>query len=261
MIKTDWIQHLQKFRYRELEIAFKHLESNSFGKGLELGAGDGFQSKLLIQYIDHLIATDLNDERLSLNSTSTRIEYIILDAEEVKGSFAPGTFDIVYSSNLMEHLPNVRKCFKGIYNVLKDDGIALHIMPSPGWRFFATLLHFPNKFANILMRISNKTSTSTSSKKGNNLKVKREKGSRVKNFFIPKPHGISSNFISEFFAFSKSKWIKDFEATDFEIVKIVKGPVSSGYGFGFDRIRKFLEKIGVATEYIYIVKKKKAGKA
>ena len=254
MFKTDWTEHLHQFRKRELDLAFKAVEYKTFKKGLELGAGDGFQSKLLVEYIDNLIATDLNEERLSLNSAIPKVKYKILDAEKVGDSFEKETFDIVYSSNLMEHLPNVRDCFRGIHKVLKTDGLVIHIMPSPGWRFFATLLHFPSKLVNILGRITGKVKTNKT--KGNNLKVNRVKESKLKNFFIPKPHGISSNSISEFFAFRKSKWIKDFEATDFEIIKIEKGPVSSGYGFGWDNMRGILEKIGEATEYIYIAKKK-----
>lgn len=252
MFKTDWIEHLHKFRERELAIAFKGIDKK-FDRGLELGAGDGFQSKLLIKYIDNLIATDLNEERLPSSSEHSKIQYKVLDAEEVGSNFEENSFDVVFSSNLMEHLPNVRDCFVGIHKILKDDGIAIHIMPSPGWRFFGVLLHFPNKLAIGLNKIFKKEKGET--KKGNNLKVNRSKKSRLNRFFIPKPHGISKNFIQEFFAFRKSKWISDFKASGFDIVKIGKGPVSSGYGFGWDGLRAILEKTGVATEYIYYVKK------
>jgi hypothetical protein len=61
--------------------------------------------------------------------------------------------------------------------------------------------------------------------------------------------------VVEFFAFRQSKWVSDFEATGFKIIEIKKGPVSSGYGFGWDNIRTIIEKTGVATELIYFVKK------
>ena len=252
MFKTNWIEHLHNFRERELAITFKDIDKK-FNKGLELGAGDGFQSKLLIEYIDNLIATDLNEERLPSSSSDSKIEYKVLDAEEIGNHFEKNSFDIVFSSNLMEHLPNVRNCFTGIRKVLKDDGIAIHIMPSPSWRIFATVLHFPNKIANGLNKIFKREKGGL--KKGNNLKVNRSKKSKLHQFFIPKPHGISRNFIVEIFAFQQSKWVSDFKSTGFQIVKISKGPVSSGCGFGWDSIRTILEKTGIATEYIYYVKK------
>ena len=252
MLKTNWIDHLHNFRERELAITFKEINSK-FNKGLELGAGDGFQSKLLIKYINNLIATNLNKERLPSSSTHLNIQYKVLDAEELEKHFEENSFDIVFSSNLMEHLPNVRDCFVGIHKILKDDGIAIHIMPSPGWRFFATILHFPNKIANGISKIFRWEKRKL--KKGNNLKLNRSERSKINKFFIPKPHGISRNSMVEFFAFRQSKWVSDFEATGFKIVKIKKGPVSSGYGFGWDSIRTILEKTGVATEYIYFVKK------
>ena len=253
MLKADWIEHLHKFRTRELEIVFKQIDKK-FQKGLELGAGDGFQSQLLINYVDSLIATDLNGDRLPTKSNFPNIQYLVLDAEKVGSAFEPKSFDIVFSSNLMEHLPNVHNCFNGIHQILKDDGIAIHVMPSPNWRLFATILHFPNKLYNLLDVIF--FGRKRKKGKGNNLKLNAKRQSRIKNFFIPKPHGISSNFISEFFAFRRKKWINDFEETNFKVLKIIPGPVSSGYGFGWDRLRMMLENLGIATEYIYFVQKK-----
>lgn len=254
VFKTNWIDHLHKYRKRELAITFKEI-NRKFNKGLELGAGDGFQSKLLIKYIDNLISTDLNKYRLPSSSDDLKIQYKVLDAEKIGKHFKENSFDIVYSSNLMEHLPNVRDCFLGIHKVLKDDGIAIHIMPSPWWRFFQTVLHIPNKIIDLLSNIL-RTDKKKYKKKGNNLKVNSVGRSKISKLFIPQPHGISSNFVVEFFAFRQSKWVSDFEATGFKIIEIKKGPVSSGYGFGWDNVRTIIEKTGIATELIYVVKKR-----
>jgi SAM-dependent methyltransferase len=253
--KADWTSHLHHFREREFKIVFEELSDRKFYKTLELGAGDGFQSKLLKTLSDELIATDFNKDRLPDNSDQKGIKFILLDAELVAKHFHPRTFDLVYSSNLMEHLPNVESAFLGIRQVLKDDGLVIHIMPTPWWRFFATLLHFPNKFFNILNRIFSKEFNKKKIRKGNNLKS-QEKRNKYIDFLIPKPHGVSSNSFSEFFAFRKSKWENLFIKTGYDIIKIKAGPVSSGYGFGWDRIRKLLEDLGIATEYIYYAKKR-----
>jgi SAM-dependent methyltransferase len=253
--KADWVTHLHQFRRRELSMVFNEFDGKIFKSGLELGAGDGFQSKLLVQHIKSLISTDLNEDRLPKESDYPDIQYRVMDAEMIGESFDKESFDIVYSSNLMEHLPKVENCFLGIHKVLKDDGVAIHIMPSPGWRFFSTVLHIPNKIANFLSKMTSNKKSTTSKQKGNNLKVDRNKNRWV-DHFIPKPHGISPNSFIEFFAFRKSYWLKKFEETGFDVIDVKKGPVSSGYGFGMDRVRKMLETCGVATEYIYYTKKK-----
>ncbi len=48
----------------------------------------------------------------------------------------------------------------------------------------------------------------------------------------------------------------DFENAGFEVVNIIKGPVVSGYGFGFDKARKVLENLGFASEFAYVIVKK-----
>ena len=50
--------------------------------------------------------------------------------------------------------------------------------------------------------------------------------------------------------------MKDFERNDFEVIDILNGPISSGYGLGFDWLKNVLYTIGITTEYIYILKKK-----
>ena len=45
----------------------------------------------------------------------------------------------------------------------------------------------------------------------------------------------------------------------FQVVKVVKGPVASGYGFGFDGLRSFLEKLGFCSEYMFVTVCKKNG--
>lgn len=253
MIKTDWIKHLHAFRKRELEIAFSEI-GRKFSKGLELGAGDGYQSQLLSNHVDELIATDLNEDRLPNMSNTSNIKFLVCDAEKVGTVFEESSFDLVFSSNLMEHLPDVNSCFNGIHKVLKDDGIVIHIMPSPSWRFFATCLHIPNKMVNIIERVIFKKGTHLS--KGNNLKTKTKQRSSLFRLLVPKPHGVSKNFITELWDFRKGRWQREFHLTGFEIIVIKKGPVSSGYGFGLDKLRRILENIGVATELIYIARKK-----
>jgi 2-polyprenyl-3-methyl-5-hydroxy-6-metoxy-1,4-benzoquinol methylase len=257
-----WQRNLAKLRAEELEVVFEYLGGKRFPLGLELGAGNGFQSNILVNVCTKLIATDLNSDRLPSVQKDSRVEYEVVDAELVSSSFGKETFDFIYSSNLMEHIPNINLCLSGCHEVLKDNGLFINIIPNPSWRLLSSILYYPVKatriFSNILSRIgllSPVETHSTRRSRGNNIKVTRSKKSHFSKL-LPPSHGVSSNSFVEFAAFSKVAWIKNFEQNDFQIVEILRGPISSGYGLGFVRLKKLLELVGFTTEYIYIVKKK-----
>ena len=63
--RTQWESNLQNLRDREMEIVFSYLGNRRFLSALEIGAGNGYQSKKLINICDQLIATDMNFERLN----------------------------------------------------------------------------------------------------------------------------------------------------------------------------------------------------
>ncbi len=256
-----WQSNLARLRTKELEIVFKYLGETRFSKALELGAGNGFQSNILANICDNLTATDLNSDRLFSGNKHPRVEYKVLDAEFVGSSYSEQSFDFIYSSNLLEHIPKIDDCLTGCFNVLKDDGLMISIMPNPQWRLLSSILHYPIKIFRLLRyalaRIGLMARDSGQSKnklQGNNIKVIRGNQSYL-NQLIPPPHGISKNSFSEFFAFRQRAWIRSFEKNGFLIVDILKGPISTGYGLGFTRLKNLMQSIGYTTEYIYVVKK------
>jgi len=268
--KSDWITYIHNLKKRELNIIFSNFSKKIFEEGLELGAGDGFQSTLLTKFVSHLISTEYNSKRLKKTKTKT-IEYRICDAEQLEKYFKKNQFDLIFSSNLLEHLVNPNKTLISIYDLLRADGITIHVLPNPFWKIISLWLYIPN---NILRFLNSKTKNNghknnqnqneiclhKEEKKGNKIKrgsgnnpklVKKRKSS-IYRFLIQEPHGVSSNNIIEIFAFSKFRWNKEFKKANLNLIRVIKGPVSSGYGFGFERLRKLLENIGFSTEYIYI---------
>jgi SAM-dependent methyltransferase len=270
-IKKGWQNLRGEFRAKEIQRIFADCPENAFHTGLEIGAGDGIQSTLLTKYISKLISTDINPNRLTRESTES-IDYRICDAEEIAEIFDKQKFDIVFSSNLLEHLPNSQKAIKDICRVLKDDGITINIMPSPFFAFCLISLYIPNQVVRIVERITEKGGTKwfihkvrgfkedaaveQSSAFDNNPKTMPQKRPFIRKLLIPPPHGISQSIAKELFMFRQRRWIREFERADFSIEKIIKGPVSSGYGFGWDSLSKLAEMFGLTSEYIYIATKK-----
>ena len=257
-MSTKWLDYLHFIRKQEIEISFSSFNSKQFRYGLELGAGDGYQSSMLINYCRNLVCTELNSERLKINNIKN-IEYKICDAEIIDSYFDKNQFDLVFSSNMFEHLPNPQSALHGIKNILSKDGIVILIMPSPFWAFCHLFLYYPVKILNYIKRkifikkdlVSLKKKINTS----NNLKLKDTKKSSFLNLIQwPKPHGISDNHYKEFLYFKKKSWIEMFNVCGYEIINVKKGPITSGYGLNLNYLRCFLRSIGLTSEYIYYLK-------
>ena len=178
---TSWspkfsINYLNKIREKELQVTLPFLGGNS-NKVLEIGAGSGYQSKVLASLGYDVTAIDINNG----NYLSERI-WGIIDYDVVNIPFADNSFDVVYSSNVMEHVQDLTGLNREIYRVLKSSGVAVHLMPSPSWRFFTTITHF------------------------------------IKFWTISEVHGENSkNIIEEIYHFITKFWVRIFEKNNFKL--------------------------------------------
>jgi len=154
---------------------------------------------------------------------------------------------------LLEHLPDPGRALDAIYNVLKDNGITIHVMPNPFWKFCTMLLRMPYICINAIEKMAQKEPDKEGTE--NRLKA-RDKRKLIHDILVPRPHGASSSNIKEFYLFSKARWKKQFKKANLDLIKIIKGPVASGYGFGLDWLRYIMEGLGFTSEYIYIAIKK-----
>jgi SAM-dependent methyltransferase len=266
MANNNWEEYLNDIRTQEINIVFKEFNEKQFKNGLELGAGNGFQSSMIINYCEQLVATDFNELRL-LKSDISNIKYQICDAEKIETYFEKDKFDLVFSSNMFEHLPSPQKALIGLNKILKHDGLIILIMPSVFWKYCHMFLFYPVTITNIIRRKIFKRNTIKKKSKKNHERIERAKGNNIKmetlkrNYFFdlirwPKPHGVSKSNLEEFMKFRKSNWINLFEENGFSVVDVKRGPITSGYGLRFNRLRDILWNLGFTSEYIYYLKKK-----
>ena len=275
-IKADYLSRLHAHRERQYRIMFGRCPQKVFSVGLELGAGDGFQSHLLARHVGKLVASDLNPAILEQQGDQT-IEYRVCDAEAVGSVFNEGEFDLVFSSNLLEHLPDLGKALRGIHHVLRDDGITIHILPNLWWKLSQILLYLPNRLVRFVERVTDrewrrgKLQRVRGRVSGQvdgcgygadgepfwlNPKTERRPRSFLARLFLPDPHGISSGHLAEFRAFGAARWKAEFSDAGLEVIAVKKGSVLSAYVFGLDAVGLLLERLGISTAYIYIAVKK-----
>ena len=261
-LKPDWTEHLHAIRRRQFGAAFGRCPKRAFPRALELGAGDGFLSTLLAGCCGHLTATDLNAQRLQAVDTGN-ITYRIGDAEAVAEQFPEKHFDLVFSSSLLEHLSDCPRALAGIARVLKDDGLAVHYLPNQLWKALTILLYWPHKIVKILDKTLGGRSARRRVPQGppreyehNNLKTPRRRRNVLAKLFLPRIHGVSTTTMGELTAFGPSRWIRRFEQAGFVVLGVYKAGFNSGYGFGYPRLRRLLERAGLHTSYAYVLAKR-----
>lgn len=259
-IKPDWLTNLHAIRKREIDIIFSGCREKVFEKMLELGSGDCYQTGLLTKYAIVLTATEYSSCWLSGKKDTENTRFKVCDAEHVGQCFGNKEFDFVFSSNVIEHLTNIQPALSEMREVMKDDGFAVHVMPAPLWKAFHLLFFYPNLILNIIEKVTRHNSTSRppshpvqkTYEPDNNPKLPKNKY----KIFRPVPHGAYRSNFEEFFKFARTRWLREFSKAGFEPIAVLKGPVSSPFGFGLNYLRLWLERIGFATEYIYVLKKK-----
>lgn len=253
-LKPNWTEYLHRFRARQFHLIFAGCPINAFPRALEIGAGDGFQSRLLRTRVSSLVCTELNPNRLQRTPVDG-ITYRICDAECIDDYFPPRSFDLVFSSNLLEHLPDVHSCLRGVKSCLRDDGIAIHLMPNRIWKLCSLLLPYPSKLVDLLERV-------TAVDRDRPLRLElhqsnlKSPSSTCRFKVLPSVHGVSHSHFQEFLSFSKSRWVSVFEQCGYELARVSTSPFSSGFGFGFDRVRSVVERFGVGSEHIFVVNKR-----
>lgn len=267
-LHTDWDRYLHALRAREIDLIFGRCPQGLFQRGLELGAGDGYQSGLLQRYVQHLTCTDFGADWFA-GPSRPGMTFQTCDAEQVDAEFPPGAFDLIFSSNMMEHLPDPGRALRGMHRVLANHGVVVHVMPSPFWKLASLALYLPHKLSRLVERATGgdlrtmvarewakdrgcAPEGATEKAWDNNPKIQRRPQSFLARQLVPVPHGVSATHIEELRAFQRTRWAALFHECGFEVVSMFGGPVSSGYGFGLDRIRTRLERLGLSSENVFV---------
>jgi len=194
---------------------------SNLGNVLELGCGIGFQSALLSTMSESVVATDLPDENMSTHSPGKiRLQSLLtgLGIENVSHEFCSAeslpfednSFDMVFSSHVLEHIPDFESAMKEIYRVLKPNGFLFCVIPSSFDKPYAFLNHYLNLISLIPKYIVNKLSSVKSddnSKSSSDDKLKKNISNRsIHYYLIPPPHGEARSFFSEFKLWTPTNW-------------------------------------------------------
>ena len=190
---------------------------------LEVGAGAGWQARELNSRGFSVVAIDINT---SVYRDVQEWEIIEYDGRRIP--LPDGSIDVVFSSNVLEHVPDVVDFMREMERVLAPGGFMVHVMPTTTWRFFTTLSFYLYRAKVIGLRLLGvKKSKSKEGTAGTSSNF--ETGPIKRGFFakllLPTLHGVRGNVFSEHYYFSAHFWRGVFEKGGQTIAK----ELSAGY--------------------------------
>ncbi len=253
----DWTDGDAFIRKFEVAKSLDGFPSKHFDKALELGCGRGEHSKHLGYYCKRLIALEYDESKLTAHSDATTT-FVVGDAQDLS-QFNEGEMDLIFSSNVIEHLPNIEQCLAECRRVVKDRGLIIHTVPNRTWKVFKLILYYPYVIKTMLTRlIWTKAGGVQRSRPrlDSNLKPIEDGGCLLRKRLLPPVHGISKTHLSEFIRWGERHWIDTFENNGLSVMDIVRLPFYFGYGYNFPILLKLGNQVGLSSCTAFVLKKR-----
>jgi 2-polyprenyl-6-hydroxyphenyl methylase/3-demethylubiquinone-9 3-methyltransferase len=102
-------------------------------KALDVGCGLGFFSERLVQRGARVVACDLGENMVAQTAKRAGCEAVVADALALLEMFGPAQFDLVVSSECIEHTPSPHAALQQMANVLKPGGYLAVSTPNKLW--------------------------------------------------------------------------------------------------------------------------------
>jgi SAM-dependent methyltransferase len=248
---------LDRLRAAELDTILT-LANGLEGKVLEIGGGTGSQAAIL----QHRGVDITSIEMAGSNYRHARV-FPLIEYDGVHIPFEDGTFDTLFSSNVLEHVPHLDMFQIEMMRVLKPKGRAIHVMPSHTWRLWSNVTHYVSLVQKLILApvagVTLSNASALPQGAGSSL------ASRLKRAAIPARHGERGNVFTEAFYFRPAWWRRRFEEAGWIVEDVSPVPLFyTGYMVLRDRLdvplrRKLAVRLGAASTCFILRKPDNAG--
>jgi ubiquinone/menaquinone biosynthesis C-methylase UbiE len=125
-------------RYRFVRSALQNLsQQQALGRALNLGTGEGDYDRMIAAHTLELIGCDVNEADLdharALNAAVKNLHYEVNNALDL--SYPDDYFDLIVSSEVLEHVGKPDQMIREMYRVLAPGGHAIMTFPSREFPF------------------------------------------------------------------------------------------------------------------------------
>jgi len=252
---------------------------------LEIGGGDGFLAALVAEHCRSFVTTDSYRPRLADGDqanhqvqtggtpakTTGKPKRLVCDATRLP--FVDGSFDFIFSSSLLEHVRDRPAAYREMHRCLRPGGLMLHIMPSRTWKLLQMLFYYPHLIVGGIDLVLDKltgprppkpapvaddkptAATALVTDRWSDKRSWRASWKTIVEGIIPRPHGEYPGHAAEWKGFGADAWAREWEEAGFRVHRILLLPLYSGYGFGFEWLRRLGEKRGLSSHNAFVVSK------
>jgi SAM-dependent methyltransferase len=260
------LDFVRDLREAELDIALAEIASRKpAGSSIvEIGGGGGWQARLLADAGFAVRSFDLAGSQYSAHRV-----FPIEDYDGYSIPAADASFDVAFSSNVLEHIAHVRAFQAELHRVLKPDGIAVHLLPTASWRLWMLAAHYPWLVKAAPGKLLGRRPGG--GEPGGMAAAAREAGwrgkaQRVRRVVVSERHGEVGNAVSELWHFSRHRWTPLFEDTGWRVVSHgSNGLFYTGYSVLGRRlslaVRRRLSRLLGASCHLYVLEKASASRA
>jgi SAM-dependent methyltransferase len=171
---------------------------------LEIGSGTGAQLRLLAEVCRSAVGIEVGGSQYA--------PYKLAEIQQYDGKHIPfpdASFDIIFSSNVIEHIRDEETIHGEMHRVLRPGGIAVHTVPTHHWRLWTSIIHYPNLIRKIARRL--RPGDKSDSTKPFAALPPKSWSRRLGNILVSEHHGEFGNRFTEYYHFHPDSWRRRFE--------------------------------------------------
>jgi ubiquinone/menaquinone biosynthesis C-methylase UbiE len=249
--------HLEKLRCFELEVINSFLQPGL--NVMDIGGGTGYQARIMAEKSCNVTSVDI----LPLGA---RARYFPVQSYDgVNLPARSESVDLIFSSNVLEHVTDLPGLLADMRRVLKKDGIAIHILPSPTWRLWTSICYYLRVLKKSLDKTKGDPGTDKTGTPSRNAESRSKRMQRI----LPacrslitypfKPHGEFPNAITELYHYRQRAWVNQFQQNGFKIETVFSsGIFYTGHAIfpnlSYD-LRKVMSRVLGSSCNVFILKK------
>jgi SAM-dependent methyltransferase len=207
----------QAIRLRELVAAQRWFPAGA--RVLEIGAGSGWQARALA---DRGFAVEAVD--LAGGAYETVEVFPVRKYNGGRLPYGDHAFDVVFSSNVLEHVPGIEAMLAETARVLAPGGVVVHVMPSTVWRAWTCLTHYVYAARVLRALLSGRRNGDRDLFFERNLESLASSGEhpmrRALRRLLPQRHGETGTTLDELWLFSARRWSRVFRRAGWHLEAI-----------------------------------------
>lgn len=196
---------------------------------LELGGARGEQARIIASWGCSVESIDIADR-----DVGDGLVFGVIDYDGVNIPFPDQSFDVVFSSNVLEHVQELPALLREVRRVLRPDGVGLHIMPTPAWRLWSSVTHYVSVGQYAAGAVRGRPPRQLGFFEGPRpaeVKASKSPARIARRALLPGAHGEFPSAAHEMIGFAAQTWRNVFDRAGFEVQDVrPSGIFYAGYG-------------------------------